>query len=341
MENLSRVAAAVVLGLSAIFSSACASFISHSGPEYVEHMPEQVNPRLYASFATKEKLGWIADRLPHWAGMNVIAVHADDMKGVKEEEFFRMTDFLKFHQASEDAQYKYKKIWFKSLSRQEVASATLTSDEAFYCFIMIPDKIPVKEEISEMTRIPVDYISNLEGTPEEVVFQKMAHEAAHCRQIKDPDNHFPMEVDADRGMLRIYFEELAAGRVVTKSMPRTSLLARGLYPFATMDFTHATAPWLAPTVASRGSDTGKTEIISSQYSLQFLEPLIENHPFQHGRKRDFNTLYLWQPRILLHIMKDFQTRNIFPERSLEKIYVDQFIEAAETLAPAYFRLAAP
>ncbi|HEY8190939.1 MAG TPA: hypothetical protein VIG74_00840, partial [Alphaproteobacteria bacterium] len=136
-------------------------------------------------------------------------------------------------------------------------------------------------------------------------------------------------------------EELAAGRVQTKSMPRTTFLARSLYPFATMDFAHATAPWLTPVVTSSGSDTGTSEIIPTQNLFQFLGPLIENHPLQNGRKQDFNMLYLYQPRILLNIMKDFQTKKTFPERSLEKIYVDQFIEAAETLAPAYFRLAAP
>lgn len=213
---------------------------------------------LHASPETRAKLGWVADRLPQWAGRDVVVVSAADLKAhaasrPSDAPDHLLTGFIKTTLPDSIENLD----WWQAnrpIGSQNVAARMIMQHAPFatdvtpktesnggVCMIALPDLDDTKKSlVGALTNHEVDP-DRLPGDDDDWLTVALAHEAVHCKShvatlMPEKDtldsattlsekfrivsaHTLGNEIDADRKGISIYREEAKAGRSLDAGVP--------------------------------------------------------------------------------------------------------------------------
>ncbi|NCC22663.1 MAG: hypothetical protein EOM26_09425 [Alphaproteobacteria bacterium] len=237
--------------------------------------------RLYGSPETIESLGWIADRLPEWAGMDVTVIGRDDVFDACPVEFAarnglvaaRMDTLEAFNDSRLDRLLSYlidhnvpvttdsyERVHQTSLEmlpkieQQAPAAVTFSAikhQPHHHVVIVLPDMDASAEDMASLlTSIPSEELQNVPGGPLDWQAFILAHEAAHAdphrallEEVREapPEDIGEIVKWAEDKVNRILTEEIGADQFAIDTYREEIATGRTLDPEVPQAFVEARA----------------------------------------------------------------------------------------------------
>lgn len=207
--------AAALCGLSAVFCG----------------VAQAQDAKLYSTPETVKQLGWIADKIPQWAGMDVLVAAPDDINLTDAEKNRLMFAAHAAKHSEIVGQYLMAEIFdphldrlidsFPALkdgsitaqipaaAREDIAYfgglglggtrgiATGGAESHNFCVIVLPvyDAPDAYELVSTMTAIPAEELAHIPGTAQDWMALIIAHETQHCHHEAHNADGSPLDIN--------------------------------------------------------------------------------------------------------------------------------------------------
>ena len=328
----------------------------HTGPS--SENPTTSSHQLLASPATAKKLGWIADALPGWAKMDVIAVSDADVSSDGNDLTLA---------ATQDLNSILRKM-FAGLAREQFAGtyafSTNGGDTNNLCVMAIPatDR-PAAYYASLVSSIPETDLLNVPGTAQEWASLMLAHEGSHCSRFSSTrifgpaDESLAEETHADQDSLLSYYVSKKFGAVKTSELPEVLRDMRALGTFLVF----ANPRYRSPSILMTEDATAASLDIEDPYALiNRLRTMNGSGPKELPAisvQRDLLPVFkavalamglpetdiaksmrraALDPQRLYKTVKTLDQNGAFRNNPLQEKYANQFLAAAEKWAPGYF-----
>lgn len=352
------------IGASAVLATGlCAGTIAFLHTDLPSENSAQPSHTLLASQPTKEKLDWIADALPGWAKMDVIAISDADVAPDGHDLTLP---------AAQDLNPQLRRM-FAGLAREKFAGTYAFSaaggEKNDVCVMAIPaTNGSAKYYASFISSIPEAELADIPGTAREWVGLMLAHEGSHCGRFSSTrifgpvDEALAEETHADQDGVRSYFTSEKRGKVKTENLPEVLRDMRALGTFLIF----ANSRYHSPSVFMTEDATNAALDISNPYAfMNRLHAMIsagskERSPVSVERdlvpvfKSAISAMGLPESDIaksmrvaaqdpvrLYATLKSLDQKGVFQENPMQETYVRQFLAAAEKWAPDYFGLGGP
>lgn len=296
---------------------------------------EKRKPLLYASENTRDALGWLADSLPEWAGMDVLAIEQNDIK-LSSYERDREKVLQAFHHFAEPIDgfpfNRFYQDWDVIAIAQQAKAAVPHGypvsahrmEERDVCVIILPSLKETDARMLASRIVGIDYhkIENLPGSAKDWQTLIIAHEARHCRH--DPEKHenaiLNQEYEADRQGINTYLES-ANNNLLPGGVPEALISLRAVASFLTSHNGHATSALL--TRAGGGS---------TEEAAAYIDALTKARTKIEAAAGPENN----KPRHLYRIAEKLYIDGAFDDNPIGKTYIRQFLDGARKYFPAYF-----
>ena len=331
-------------------------------------------PQLFASKETRERLGVLAGRIVEFAGgKDVTFISAADIEARLPKRSGagsvpEALNFLDLH----DAGVKFKtELLEKNPQMKEAhilhissygASSDLARDAlmgkaeagvikkneylpAGHCVVTLPlEPQSVRDIPSFLSGVPVKFLKNIPGNGKDWESLVILHELGHCndpysRPGKPTDQQaLRGEVYADRYALKELFNDKTRDTTYVRLLPEALEGMRTLGAFIKHDDIHATGPALDHEEHSH--DHGVPDI-DADFRPVYNKVMDEVAKVTGIDREEAIIISKHQPELLYETAKVMNHRGDFRDNPVQQKYVDQFLQAAETYAPDYFRLQSP
>lgn len=237
-----------------------------------------------------------------------------------------------------------KSLALRAAFQNEAASALSLTDangnKKSFCFITLPPpNLSAIDFVDRLSEFPRGKFSRVSGEGMEWLALILAHEASHCRHRPDglpeqitTDDLIVDETYADISGMNIYAGLAKEGRIKTPSLPDDMLAIRAIRTFLGRDISHSTS---AGVFLERKSKQRRVTFFDDIFPMYHkIDEYIEK---KHGIDYSFvGKFTLENPGVLYDAVAALETQGVFRDYPVERIFVSQFLEAAQKYAPEYF-----
>ncbi len=324
---------------------------------------EQIPHKLLTSQPTREKLGWIADELPGWAKMDVIAVSDADISSDGNDLTLAATQALN----------PGLRRMFAGLAREKFAGTYAFSTQGLgknnVCVMAIPptDRLG-KYYASFISSIPEEELANIPGTGSEWAALMLAHEGSHCGRFSSMrifgpvDESLAEETHADQDSVHSYYVANKRGLVKTGNLPEVLRDMRALGTFLVFanpryrtpskfmleDATNASLDMSDPYALMNrlrvltGSDAKEPMPVTAERDIvPVFQSVISAMSLPEGDMAGSMRRAAQNPARLYSTLKALDQKGTFQGNPMQETYVRQFLAAAEKWAPGHFGIGKP
>jgi hypothetical protein len=266
------------------------------------------NPKLYASAEMKQQMGWIGDRLPGWAGQDVLVIGKKDLEKMDSSlppgarlkqylETYRDPDIRNAIPNKQLAEYE------GAILRGEASATNIEGkNNRSFGIITAPDmSLSARQYAAQSAHLPPESLRNIPGTRTEWQAKTFMHEAEHLKHdhSNSPKLQLRKEMEAEQGLIRHYFNEKARGQSLDPAVLQSVMDMRAIGAFrfpVNMDDlrspnthpTHATASAFHNDRAPENAANSMKSLAAAQTKIHGVMGLQEGlEKFQNGLSYKF------------------------------------------------------